>query len=122
MKKSGRPSKNRRAGVVTAFRSYGIPVRLVDRGYSIGGLSGVWFAFGNRVDYSKGDLRSTSPVRMLRMMAEARPRSIPILVKHDYGTPYQDAVISMRLGDVAPLLAGLIESDPARFIQNDKED
>lgn len=114
--KSGYPSKRRRLGVVRILVRCGIPVRTVNRGYDIGGLSGIWFAFGHRTHYSVGDLKVSSPVEMLARMAAARPRSIPVLVKHDHGTPYTDTVVSMRIEDIAPLLAGLIESDQARFI------
>lgn len=113
-------TRNRRHGIVWEMRKHGIPVAVLGNGYEIGGIAGMQFIVGNRDGYRLDGTRTASPEVALERMAAANPRSLPVLLRHVKGMPFSDTVVSMRLADAGPLLAGLIDADPLRYIK--KED
>ncbi len=115
-------TKNHRRAMVDVLRAHGVPARVINNGYDVGGVAGIIFAFGTSKRYWHRGIETTSPARMLDRLVVMYPRRIPVLLRREAGQNVMDTVVSMRLGDVAPLLGALVASDPERFIINEEED
>jgi hypothetical protein len=115
-------SPNHRLAIARVLRSFGVPVRVINNGYDLGGVAGIVFAFGNQKRYFHHGVETTSPSLMLGRLASMYPRRIPVLLRRVKGEHVLDTVVSMRLADAGPLLGALVESDPERFIINIEED